>query len=341
MKKQIIAFGLIASTIGIQSAPIFAMSEPIQSKKLLSPEVIEESFGEHFDKDYMFIEPDFDFDIADHMDFNPKEDKEFILEDLAYLMEEIEDKTKKEALTKQVTVAKKIENFDKFIEATDAIYDEIYSLIGDEDFDIEEYEYNFKEEKKFIIEDLQKEVNEIKNEAQKKTLSKEVSALKNLNDEEKFFDALDNVYEKMDPILRDQNFPEEKKLIIKDLQEMMNEIEDKAQKEELTKQINTLKNITKAEEFHNKVDEVYEKFGGIGIIECLGDHDDADFHFEPEHIDHIHEEEEDHFGDIDDEDENHEEELQELEELEKEIDENIKDKDLAEKIKGFLYSLFY
>ncbi len=160
----------------------------------------------------------------------------------------------------------------------------------DDDY-YEDAEFDFATEKPLIIEDLKVDIAEIDDQALKTEATKKLNEIEKITDEEKFFEALDDVYEMLEKHWEDfddweeMDFATEKPLIIKELESEIAEIEDATLKSNLTTKLKTLSGLTDEGKFFDALDEIYEKidvhFGDDDeypeMIECGFGHGDEDY----------------------------------------------------------------
>ncbi len=184
--KRAVAGTVLATMILSGAAGAYAMSDEDFQKQILEQIKVEEN-----------LSADELAEISEQLQDISREDI------LASLLEEInhlEDEAFKKEMTTKFESIKKVTDGGDFFDVLDDIYGELDEYYA-ENFgrlDIDEtidWEYNFEEEKKFILESLKEELKYTTEEAIKKEVEAAIAKLEKETDEDKFFDILDEVYE--------------------------------------------------------------------------------------------------------------------------------------------------
>ena len=205
-----------------------------------------------------------------------------ILDSLKEEITDLEDTTLKNTLLKQLETVNNITLWEKFFTAVDSIYEVLDAhyeeTYWDEDRGDEgdwDEEYDFAEEKQYIIEELNEEKDYIDNETLKAEITATITKLTAETDEDSFFDALDALFEKVDSYYEEQygdedwddeqdwdeefDFDELKKEILRELSEEKQHIDDEALKTEVDTAITTLTAETDEDSFFDTLDALFEK----------------------------------------------------------------------------------
>ena len=127
--------------------------------------------------------------------------REDILASLLEEMNELEEKEVKDSLLGDFEALKKITDGEDFFNTLDEIYevlDNFYVENGEDYEDEFEWEYDFDEEKKYIIENLKEEQKYIEDANVATEISGFIVKLEAETDEDDFFDMLDDAYDKID-----------------------------------------------------------------------------------------------------------------------------------------------
>lgn len=228
-----------------------------------------EKFIDWIDKIYDTIYGDYsEFEDDDNISFEEykKETIEFLKEDIEFS----ENKVEKDKIKKALETLSVINDEVKFEEKLNELYDWIddFYLADDEDFD-------FNAEKAKILKYHKEEISQIKDEEFKKELTKLNSELEKIEDENEFFDKLDEIYSN-EKIVKyyEENLPEwveivdfedfdfdtEKKYILEELSNEINFLDTDELKNEAKKDLENLKTIDNEEDFFDKLDELYIKY---------------------------------------------------------------------------------
>ena len=190
--------------------------------------------------------------------------RNIIVNEIEQQLEYVEKVDLKSQLLEKAEKARTLTDGREFFKVTNGIYDSIfYSYNIDWNYDDD---FNFENEKKHIIISLWEEIISLKDEIFKKEVSKDYEEIKNINNEEQFFESLDDIYYKIDThyeknwyISYDFSFEEEREDIISSLWEEIGSLKDETFKKEVSKDYETIKNINDEEEFFDNLYEIYDK----------------------------------------------------------------------------------
>jgi hypothetical protein len=121
-----------------------------------------------------------------------EETREFIFSELKEEANFSDSEIIKKQIEKSIKLLEKQQTEDNFYSLLEKEYikiDELYiSEYG------EDYEFNFEEDKEDIISELKQELEFIEDKNLKEELIKSIEKLSKIDDEDKFFDELDNIY---------------------------------------------------------------------------------------------------------------------------------------------------
>ena len=168
-------------------ASAYAMSDTEFQNKLLKQIQIEEDLS--------------DAELLEFTEQIQDISREDILASLQDEIEELEDDTIKTAAQAEFDILKAIQEGEAFFHALDEIYDMLDSYYEeneeffDDDFD---WEYDFEEEKQYILESLEEEKKYLEDQDMITQVNEYIEKLKVESEEDNFFDMLDEMYEKID-----------------------------------------------------------------------------------------------------------------------------------------------
>lgn len=152
-----------------------------------------------------YSEEDFDFDDQDS-EFSFEDTKKETLKYLKEDISQIKDENLKKELLVQYSKIEKTTTEGDFYNNIDALYDSktlnaYYEKEGISFIDSDEiWEFDLNKEKEEILADVLEEINEIENKEKQTELKKLHTNLSKITDQDKFFDALDEIYEKIDTL---------------------------------------------------------------------------------------------------------------------------------------------
>lgn len=230
-------------------------------------------------------------------EYNFTDLKEVILTSLKEERTLIEDKSLKAKFETIINSLEKETNEDKFFEALDTFYsDEAFEkyyesqwidlITWDEFLD---GDFDLNTEKPLILEEILKEINELDNGDERKAqLEAEYNALKNMSDEDDFFESLDGLYENLD-VFHDGmeeiefNFQDEKWNILEWIHQEISNIENGDIKIQLQEKLTVLEKITDEDTFFEALEEIYsalDEYYEVEGIEYYGDFDDEDWEYD-------------------------------------------------------------
>ncbi len=209
--------------------------------------------------------------------------REDILSSLLKEIKQVQDTKVKATVMKVFDILKEEQNGQKFFSLLDNIYQTLdtYYMENEEIFNDDfQWKYNFDEEKKFILENLDEEIKYISDKKLKVELTDIIVKLKAQTDEDIFFETLDSLYTKIDTYYGidldafgesweinwkinftdtdwEYNFDDLKTEILESLIEERTFIKDKVLKAKFETIISSLKKQTDEDKFFKILDEFY------------------------------------------------------------------------------------
>lgn len=288
--KKIVGFGAAAAiTLGF-SVGAYAMSDDDFKAQLLEQLKIEAK-----------LSPEEIEYVSGKIDDLSRQD---ILISLEEEIAELDDTDLQSKATADLESLKSVSDIDQFFDDLDVIYEYIdayYEENGHFDEEDEDYEdYNFEEEKAFIIAEGKEELQYITDPELKKMVEQAIVELEGINDEDEFFDRLDEIYEKIDEHFwyededyddewEDYDFEELREEIIEEVWEELNFIKDEALKAKVKDTLADLVKETDEDAFFEILDDLYEdedleayyEEEGIDVL-MEDDFFEGDFNFEEE-----------------------------------------------------------
>lgn len=224
-------------------------------------------------------------------------DRDIIINDLRLELGSVDDAAVKQQLEQAIAHLSQ-KNGEAFFDALDAIYEKLDPYFSDadwddfDDFDDFDFDFNFSEEKLEIIKDVERMIAKIKGISKQASFKTLVTELKNINDEDVFFEKLDTIHEQLEshPEVFEITLDELKAEEIEHLLEEASTIEDDTKRAEAQTDIKALKNIKTEEAFFDAVDALFTKYEEFlpEITEC-GFDDEG--YFDEHEMDHKEEDE--------------------------------------------------
>lgn len=246
-----------------------------------------DEFGESWEID--FDQGDWEYDFKDL--------KQEILDSLKDERSLIQDKALKAKFETVINSLEKQENEEKFFKALDTFYsDEAFEkyyesqwidlITGDEFLD---WDFDFNTEKPLILEGILMEIDALANDEDRKAqLEKEYNELKNISNEDDFFESLNGLYENLDVFygewkVMEFNFQDEKWSILEWINQEISNIQNADIKKELQKKLEALKKITDEDSFFESLNAIYstlDEHYQVEGIEYYGNFDDENWDFD-------------------------------------------------------------
>lgn len=186
-------------------------------------------------------------------------DKKAIIESLQEEASFAEFDEIKKQINSSIELLSKINNFDKFYETLDKEYgkiDEIYEKVSPP------VEYDFETDKKFIIDEMTKEINSINDSNLKEKLSKKLAEINKITNEDEFFEKINEIYSDSDLFkYYEENWIEMydyDDVESYDFETIKKEVLEQVEKDFWKDKYEELAKITDEDEFYDRLYEYYE-----------------------------------------------------------------------------------